>query len=54
MLTKLLLYLIQLLRNFDFYIANPRKPWDSRCYTVYVEENMWVRVTEKQKLGTSA
>ncbi|ROW16730.1 hypothetical protein VPNG_01459 [Cytospora leucostoma] len=34
----------ELLHHFDFQIANPGKPWDSRCYNVFVEENMLVRV----------
>lgn len=33
------------MRNFDFELANPVKPWDSYSYNVFVEENMWVKVT---------
>ncbi|KAK6863881.1 cytochrome P450 [Apiospora arundinis] len=36
----------ELLRAFDFQLANPTKPWDSKSYAVWVEENMWVSVTE--------
>ncbi|KAK7923377.1 Fumagillin dodecapentaenoate synthase [Apiospora marii] len=36
----------ELLRAFDFQLANPSKPWDSKSYAVWVEENMWVNVTE--------
>ncbi|KAI0130500.1 pisatin demethylase [Xylariales sp. AK1849] len=36
----------ELLRVFDFQLANPTKPWESRSYSVFVEENMWVKVTE--------
>ncbi|KAK8095770.1 cytochrome P450 [Apiospora kogelbergensis] len=36
----------ELLRAFDFQLANPSKPWDSKSYAVWVEENMWVSVTE--------
>ncbi|KAI8162029.1 Fumagillin dodecapentaenoate synthase [Colletotrichum sp. SAR 10_70] len=35
----------ELMRNFDFELANPVKPWDSYSYNVFVEENMWVKVT---------
>lgn len=30
----------QLLRHFNFQIANPMKPLDSICYNVFVEQNM--------------
>ncbi|KAI1497270.1 pisatin demethylase [Biscogniauxia marginata] len=36
----------ELLRAFDFQIANPGKPWDCTSWSVFVDENMWVKVTE--------
>ncbi|KAI5921423.1 pisatin demethylase [Camillea tinctor] len=36
----------ELFRNFDLQIADPRNPWKSVSWIVYVEENMWVRFTE--------
>ncbi|KAK7709818.1 hypothetical protein SLS64_006060 [Diaporthe eres] len=36
----------ELFRHFDFTIAYPAKPWNSRCYNVFVEDNMWIQVTE--------
>ncbi|KAI1074636.1 BcABA1, cytochrome P450 monooxygenase [Whalleya microplaca] len=42
----------ELLREFDFQLANPMKPWDSQSYSQFVEENMWVRVT-KSNMDTS-
>ena len=36
----------QLLRAFDFQPSNPAKPWHSDSFHVFVEENMWVIVTE--------
>ncbi|KAH7303915.1 cytochrome P450 [Stachybotrys elegans] len=36
----------ELLRNFDFQLLNPEKPWDSASYWVPVESNMWMKVTE--------
>lgn len=38
--------LLQLFRHFDFMIAYPDKPWNSKCYNVFVESNMWVQVAE--------
>ena len=40
----------QLIRCFDFQLADPAKPWDSLSYTVFLEENMWVKVTEAAPL----
>ncbi|KAI1864025.1 uncharacterized protein JN550_009045 [Neoarthrinium moseri] len=40
----------ELLRLFDFQIANPTTPWESRSYSVFVEENMWVKVTKSSKV----
>ncbi|KAI0593101.1 pisatin demethylase [Biscogniauxia sp. FL1348] len=36
----------ELLRAFDLQIADPRNPWSSKSWVVFVEENMWVRFTE--------
>ncbi|RYP26778.1 hypothetical protein DL767_007910 [Monosporascus sp. MG133] len=36
----------ELMRAFDFQLVNPMKPWDSRSYSQFIDENMWVRVTE--------
>ncbi|KAI0195845.1 pisatin demethylase [Xylaria flabelliformis] len=41
----------ELLRAFDFQVANPTNPWKSRSYTVFIEEDMWVKVSEAGKLG---
>lgn len=38
--------LLQLFRYFDFMIAYPDKPWNSKCYNVFVESNMWIQVVE--------
>ncbi|KUI63769.1 Pisatin demethylase [Cytospora mali] len=35
----------ELLHHFDFQVANPSRPWNSRCYNVFVEENMLIRVS---------
>ncbi|KAI2619225.1 BcABA1, cytochrome P450 monooxygenase [Hypoxylon sp. NC1633] len=36
----------ELLREFDFQLVNPMKPWDSQSYSQFIEENMWVRITK--------
>ncbi|KAI1487754.1 BcABA1, cytochrome P450 monooxygenase [Biscogniauxia mediterranea] len=36
----------ELMRNFDFQLVNPMKPWDCLSYSQFIDENMWVRVTE--------
>ncbi|KAI0485538.1 pisatin demethylase [Xylaria cf. heliscus] len=40
----------ELLRAFDFQVASPTNPWKSRSYSVFIEENMWVRVSEAGNL----
>ncbi|KAI6084808.1 BcABA1, cytochrome P450 monooxygenase [Hypoxylon rubiginosum] len=36
----------ELMREFDFQLVNPMKPWDSFSYSQFIEENMWVRITK--------
>ncbi|KAI1114168.1 pisatin demethylase [Nemania sp. NC0429] len=36
----------ELLRAFDFQVGSPTTPWKSRSYSVFVEEDMWVRVSK--------
>jgi len=38
----------QLLRRFDFQIANAVKPWDQRNHSLWLQWNMWVRVTVRR------
>ncbi|KAI9150680.1 Cytochrome P450 monooxygenase ABA1 [Paramyrothecium foliicola] len=41
---------IELLRNFDFQLVNPRQPVESRRnLNVWYEKGMWVKVTERVK-----
>ncbi|KAI1445272.1 BcABA1, cytochrome P450 monooxygenase [Annulohypoxylon stygium] len=40
----------ELLREFDFQLVNPMKPWDSLSYSQFIEENMWVRVTKLETI----
>ncbi|KAI1755891.1 pisatin demethylase [Xylaria castorea] len=41
----------ELLRAFDFQVASPTNPWKSRSYIVFIEEDMWVKVSEAQRIG---
>ncbi|KAJ5238398.1 hypothetical protein N7468_003017, partial [Penicillium chermesinum] len=36
----------ELLRAFDFQLENPLKPWDTEAYTIFMEYNFWVKVTD--------
>lgn len=38
------------MRHFDFQLADPRNPWDSQSYSIFVEKNMWVKVTEAKEI----
>ncbi|KAI0429343.1 pisatin demethylase [Xylaria sp. FL1042] len=40
----------ELLRTFDCQVANPTNPWKSRSYIVFIEEDMWVKVSEAEEL----
>lgn len=37
----------QLLRDFDFQIIYPSKPWSSFNFNLFMQNEMWVRVTER-------
>ncbi|KAI5861641.1 BcABA1, cytochrome P450 monooxygenase [Durotheca rogersii] len=36
----------ELMREFDFQLVNPMKPWDSLSYSQFIEDNMWVRISK--------
>ncbi|KAK1623773.1 cytochrome P450 [Colletotrichum phormii] len=36
----------ELLRNFDFQIMDPAKPWHSVNHNMFMQDNFWVKVTE--------
>lgn len=36
----------ELFRNFDLQLAHPMKPWDSLSWSVWVDENMFLKATE--------
>ncbi|OTB08897.1 hypothetical protein M426DRAFT_316923 [Hypoxylon sp. CI-4A] len=40
----------ELFREFDFQLVNPMRPWDSRSYSQFIEENMWVKITKPDEV----
>ncbi|KAH8673733.1 cytochrome P450 [Xylariales sp. PMI_506] len=38
---------VELLRYFDFQLANPTQPWTSRNFNIFMQNDMWVKVTER-------
>ncbi|KAI0380665.1 cytochrome P450 [Hypomontagnella monticulosa] len=40
---------VELLRNFDFQIANPQCAWKCRGYSSYIIDDFFVRVTERSE-----
>ncbi|KKY16825.1 putative cytochrome p450 [Phaeomoniella chlamydospora] len=40
---------LQLLRTFDFQLADPIKPFSTRCNGIHIQQFMWVRVSERVK-----
>ncbi|KAH7139474.1 cytochrome P450 [Dendryphion nanum] len=39
---------VELLRHFDFELMNPEKPWRSANFNLFMQDEMWVRVTERE------
>lgn len=37
----------QLLRNFDWTLIDPLNPWHSDCLGLWIQKNLWVRVTAR-------
>ncbi|KAI0124017.1 pisatin demethylase [Xylariales sp. AK1849] len=40
----------ELFRRFDFQLVEPMKPWDSLSFSQFIEDNMWVQVTEADSI----
>ncbi|KIV88711.1 hypothetical protein PV10_08369 [Exophiala mesophila] len=40
--------ILELLRNFDFTVADPQKPWTSFSAGVFFVTDMWLRVTKRE------
>lgn len=38
----------QLLRNFDFCVVNPDRPWKSANLGLWMQSELWVEVTERE------
>ena len=45
--SRKMLIIGQLLRNFNFALTNPLKPFESICNGIHMQRYMWVRVTER-------
>ncbi|KAJ3961251.1 hypothetical protein N0V92_002047 [Colletotrichum tropicale] len=43
----------ELLRNFDFQIVNPGRPWHSINHNLWMQHEFWVKVTESATSKTS-
>ncbi|KAI5862544.1 cytochrome P450 [Durotheca rogersii] len=39
---------VELLRNFDFQVANPESPWRCRGYSSFLIDDFWVQVAERR------
>ncbi|KAI1842663.1 hypothetical protein JX266_011125 [Neoarthrinium moseri] len=39
---------VELLRNFDFDLINPSNPWKSRNFNLFMQSEMWLKVTERE------
>jgi hypothetical protein len=44
----------QLLREFDFQIINAAAPWSTRQYSVFLIQDMMMRVTEREVAAPKA
>ncbi|KAI8625610.1 cytochrome P450 [Xylariaceae sp. FL1651] len=42
---------VQLLRNFDFQIANPEKPWTRSAYVSCIVHDFWAQVSDDTMMG---
>lgn len=38
---------VELLRSFDWSIVDSQKPWKSFCAGIFLQSDMWVRVTAR-------
>ncbi len=39
------------MRHFDFQLADPSRPWDSINYNMWLQRDMWVKVTLREGQG---
>ncbi|KAF6812059.1 cytochrome p450 [Colletotrichum sojae] len=42
---------VEMLRNFDFQIINPEKPWHSVNHQLFMQSDFWVKVTETKAVA---
>jgi len=43
------LFPLKLLREFDFQLINPKKPWEEKQWLAFQLKDMWVKITEREK-----
>lgn len=41
--------IVEMLRNFKFQIVDPARPWKSVCLGVFLQSEMWMRITKREK-----
>ncbi|KAE9369918.1 pisatin demethylase [Stipitochalara longipes BDJ] len=41
---------VELLRHFDMSLVEPLKPWKSFCAGIFLQNEMWMRITKRQKV----
>ncbi|KAH6656001.1 cytochrome P450 [Truncatella angustata] len=40
---------VELLRRFEFAVVDPDKVWNSRNFTLFLQNKMWLRITKRNK-----
>ncbi|KAH8749301.1 putative Pisatin demethylase [Hyaloscypha sp. PMI_1271] len=38
----------ELVRNFEWSIVDPKRPWKSDCVALWLQKDLWVRVSERE------
>lgn len=42
-----------MLRRFDFALMYPAAPWRSTNFTMFLQDEMWVRITKREEILVS-
>jgi len=40
--------IFELFRNFDFQLVDPTKPWKSQSNLLWMQSELWLKVTERE------
>lgn len=46
-------FFVELLRRFDMELIDPKNPWKSANHNLFFQEDMWLRVTEREPRQSS-